>query len=88
MASKRATVTCPACELEETFTRLSAARSRIEDHRAETGHEATWELHRLSPGVEQAGDDAGVCGKPGCANADSPLRRPLARRSADDETET
>jgi hypothetical protein len=88
MASKRATVTCPECEFEETFAKLATARSRIEDHRAETGHDATWELHRLSPGVERAGDDAGVCGRPGCTNADSPLERRLHRRSSDDETDS
>ncbi|MFC7079188.1 DUF7542 family protein [Halorussus caseinilyticus] len=73
MASKRATVTCPDCGLEETFTKLGTARSCIEDHRTETGHEATWELHQLDAGVERAGDDAGVCGRPGCTNENSPL---------------
>lgn len=73
MADERATVTCPACDLDETFTRLREARSRIEDHRRETGHEAVWDLHRLDAGVERAGDDAGVCGREGCTNEDSPL---------------
>lgn len=73
MAGKRATVTCPECDLDETFTKLATARERIEDHRTETGHEATWKLHELSAGVERAGDDAGVCGRPGCTNPDSPL---------------
>ncbi|WP_158059415.1 DUF7542 family protein [Halorussus halophilus] len=73
MASKRATVTCPDCDVDETFEKLRAARTRIDDHRAETGHEATWQLHRLSSGVERAGDDAGICGRPDCTDADSPL---------------
>ncbi|MFB6092486.1 MAG: hypothetical protein ABEK02_05700 [Haloquadratum sp.] len=72
MAETRATVTCAACDHTETFDKLAAARSFIERHRAETGHEATWELHRLAAGVERAGDDAGVCGRTGCAT-DSPL---------------
>ncbi|MFC5368734.1 DUF7542 family protein [Salinirubrum litoreum] len=71
MAS-RATVTCPDCALHETFDRLAAARSLIETHREETDHEAIWELGRLSSGVERAGDEAGVCGRPECAT-DSPL---------------
>ncbi|WP_137287809.1 DUF7542 family protein [Halorussus salinisoli] len=75
MASKRATVTCPDCDLEATFTKLREARSCIEDHRTETGHEAVWELHELAAGVEQAGEDAGVCGRPGSCNVDSPLVR-------------
>lgn len=73
MTDERATVTCPDCDLAETFDRLGAARSRIEAHRTETGHEAAWELHRLDPGVERAGDDAGVCGRPACTNEASPL---------------
>jgi hypothetical protein len=73
MAAQRATVTCTECERTETFDRLARARSFIETHRTETGHEATWELHRLAPGVERAGDDAGVCGRPGCTSEDSPL---------------
>jgi len=73
MVEQRATVTCPDCERTETFDRLGAARSFIESHRSETGHEATWELHRLSPGVERAGDEAGVCGRPGCTTEGSPL---------------
>ena len=73
MTDERATVTCPDCDLDETFRKLGGARSRIEDHRTETGHEATWELHRLDSGVERAGADAGVCGRPDCTNEESPL---------------
>lgn len=75
MANQRATVTCPDCDLSETFSKLRAARSRIEDHRTETGHAATWELHRLDAGVERAGDEAGVCGREGCGDEESPLFR-------------
>ncbi|MGQ4557627.1 DUF7542 family protein [Halobellus sp. GM3] len=73
MADTRATVKCFECELTRAFDRLATARSFIETHRAETGHEATWELHRLAPGVERAGDEAGVCGRPECTTSDSPL---------------
>ncbi|MFB6170320.1 MAG: hypothetical protein ABEJ06_04150 [Haloarculaceae archaeon] len=73
MSRERATVTCPDCDHEETFAKLGAARSFIQRHRAETGHWATWELHRLDAGVERAGDEAGVCGR-ACSTADSPLR--------------
>ncbi|WP_435181793.1 DUF7542 family protein [Halorussus sp. AFM4] len=75
MTDERATVTCPDCDLDETFDRLGAARARIETHRTEAGHEAEWELHRLDSGVERAGADAGVCGRPECTNAKSPLYR-------------
>lgn len=71
---ERATVTCPECELMETFTKLREARARIEDHRLATGHDPIWELSNLSSGVERAGDEAGVCGRPDCGADDSPLR--------------
>lgn len=74
MSGTRATVSCPDCDRSETFQKLAAARAAIETHRAETGHEATWEIHRLSAGVERAGAEAGVCGRPECSTADSPLR--------------
>ncbi|WP_042663207.1 hypothetical protein [Haloferax sp. ATB1] len=62
MSIPRATVSCPTCGLEERFSKLADARLRIEEHRAETGHDPTWELGRFAPGVEKMGDDAGVCG--------------------------
>ncbi|WP_136716942.1 DUF7542 family protein [Halorientalis salina] len=65
MSNHRATVTCPSCELEETFEKLQEARTCIEDHRVETGHDPQWELATLSSGVERAGAAAGVCGRPG-----------------------
>lgn len=67
-----ATVTCPDCDLGESFEKLGAARARIERHRVETGHEATWELGALDEGVVRAGDQAGVCGVPGSTDPDAP----------------
>lgn len=64
MANTRATVTCPTCGLEETFSKLADARLRIEDHREATGHDPEWELGRFPPGVEKMGKEAGVCGIP------------------------
>ncbi|MBP1987101.1 DUF7542 family protein [Halolamina salifodinae] len=73
MSQQRVTVDCPECGLTETFDGLGSARSFIEDHRTETGHEATWELPQLASGVERAGDEAGVCGSPDCTDTESPL---------------
>ncbi|ELZ91648.1 hypothetical protein C440_15079 [Haloferax mucosum ATCC BAA-1512] len=64
MTAHRATVSCPECELEEAFSKLAAARMRIENHREETGHEAVWELGQFASGVEKMGNEAGVCGIP------------------------
>ncbi|WP_128478688.1 DUF7542 family protein [Halorussus pelagicus] len=75
MTDERATVTCPDCDLDESFGNLGAARERIETHRRETGHEAVWELSALSAGVERAGDEAGVCGRSDCGDEESPLFR-------------
>lgn len=69
-----ATVTCPACDFAETFGKLREARECLDEHRRATGHDPTWELGRLDPGVERAGDEAGVCGRPECGDAESPLR--------------
>ncbi|MFT4885004.1 MAG: hypothetical protein ACI8U4_002523 [Natronomonas sp.] len=73
MTDERVTVSCPACDRTETFEKLGTAREFIETHRTETGHEATWELSSLAPGVERAGDEAGVCGRPDCTTTESPL---------------
>ncbi|WP_416839110.1 hypothetical protein [Haloferax sp. DFSO52] len=64
MTTPRATVRCPECDLEETFSKLATARICIEEHREETGHDPEWELGRFAPGVEKMGDQAGVCGIP------------------------
>ena len=66
-------VSCGACDLTKSFDSLGAAREFVEAHRVETGHEAEWELSRLASGVERAGDEAGVCGRPDCTDTDSPL---------------
>jgi hypothetical protein len=68
MPSHRATVTCPDCELHESFEKLGDARARIETHRRETGHDPVWELGELDKGVVRAGDAAGVCGIPGSSD--------------------
>ncbi|NHX36376.1 MULTISPECIES: DUF7542 family protein [Halolamina] len=75
MSEKRVTVTCADCNLSETFDSLGTAREFVEDHRTETGHEPTWQLPELAAGVQRAGDEAGVCGRPGCTDTDSPLYR-------------
>jgi len=74
MSDARATVTC-GCGYEEGFDRLRDARSAVADHRAETGHDPAWEIHEVAAGVEQAGADAGVCGRPECTNEESALYR-------------
>jgi hypothetical protein len=66
-------VRCADCAYEEAFDSLRRARTALADHERATGHAVDWEIGRLSPGVERAGDDAGVCGREGCANSDSPL---------------
>jgi hypothetical protein len=63
MTTRRVTVSCPDCDLTETFEKLQSARTRIETHRVETGHEPDWELGELAPGVERIGAAAGVCGR-------------------------
>lgn len=67
------TITCERCGMTERFDSLGAAREAVESHRAETGHDATWELGRLAAGVERAGDEAGICGRPNCTTTESPL---------------
>jgi len=52
------------------------ARTAVDDHESTTGHDVRWEIESLDAGVSQAGADAGVCGRPGCANEDSPLVDP------------
>lgn len=71
----RATVTCPDCDYAEEFPKLGDARAALERHGRATGHDPTWELGQLTAGVERAGDEAGVCGRPECTDTDSPLFR-------------
>mgnify|MGYP006295518437 CR=1 FL=1 len=66
-------VRCADCEYEGAFDSLRRARTALDDHERAAGHTVEWDIDRLSPGVERAGDDAGVCGREGCANPDSPL---------------
>lgn len=73
MTERGVTVTCPDCGVDERFETLRAAREHVERHRRETGHEPDWEIDGLSPGVERAGADAGVCGAGDCANPETPL---------------
>jgi len=73
---KRVTVQCRNCSLAATYDRLRDARTAVDDHESTTGHDVRWEIESLDAGVSQAGADAGVCGRPGCANEDSPLVDP------------
>lgn len=66
-------VRCSDCAYAATYDSLRRARTALDDHEREAGHAVDWEIRRLSRGVERAGDDAGVCGRDGCANPDSPL---------------
>jgi hypothetical protein len=77
----RAAVTRPDCGLHESFDRVADARSLLDSHREKTGHVADWQVSRLSPGVDRAGDEAGDSGRPERATG-SPLSR------VDDDTES
>ncbi|ELZ45807.1 hypothetical protein C463_05205 [Halorubrum californiense DSM 19288] len=66
-------VRCDDCSYEAAFDSLRRARTALSEHERATGHAVAWEIGSLAGGVERAGDDAGVCGREGCANADSPL---------------
>lgn len=76
MDRTRVVVSCGDCRFEATHERLRTAREALADHEAETGHVVEWRIGSLAPGVERAGADAGVCGLPTRANADSPLVDP------------
>ncbi|MFC7095805.1 DUF7542 family protein [Halobaculum marinum] len=66
-------VRCRDCDLAETYDSLRRARTAVADHERTAGHLVDWDIERLAAGVERAGDDAGVCGRDGCENPDSPL---------------
>jgi hypothetical protein len=83
MSDTHITVTCTNCSFETTFSRLSAARVALADHERATGHTANWTIDSLSPGIERAGEEAGVCGIPGSSAADSPLVRSESRDASD-----
>ncbi|SHG92506.1 DUF7542 family protein [Halobaculum gomorrense] len=74
-------VHCEDCSYEETFDSLRAARMAVDDHERATAHGLDWYIGGLSGGVERAAADAGVCGREGCANPDSPLLDREAARS-------
>ncbi|WP_144798103.1 DUF7542 family protein [Halorubrum depositum] len=76
MERTRVAVRCVDCSFETEYDGLPAARTALDDHESATGHEVTWEIESLAEGVSRAGDDAGVCGRPECANEDSPLVNP------------
>lgn len=76
MDGTRVTVRCRDCSLATTHDRLRDARVAVNDHESTTGHEVEWTIESLDSGVSQAGADAGVCGRPECANGDSPLVSP------------
>ncbi|OYR52436.1 hypothetical protein [Halorubrum sp. Ea8] len=76
MARTRVAVRCVDCSFEARYDGLPTARAALDEHESATGHEVRWEIESLSDGVSRAGDDAGVCGRPECANADSPLVDP------------
>lgn len=75
MGRTRVTVRCSECPFERAFDGLSDARVALADHESTTAHDVTWDIESLSDGVARAGADAGVCGRPECANEDSPLVR-------------
>jgi hypothetical protein len=79
-------VRCDGCSYEETFQSLRAARTALDEHERETAHALDWYIGELSAGVERAGDDAGVCGRDGCSNPDSPLLDREAARSMGNES--
>ncbi|RAW44787.1 hypothetical protein DQW50_12290 [Halorubrum sp. 48-1-W] len=76
MDRTRVVVRCAECRFEATHDRLRTARETLATHEADTGHAVDWRIESLAPGVERAGADAGVCGLPARANADSPLVDP------------
>ncbi|MFW5974207.1 MAG: DUF7542 family protein [Natrialbaceae archaeon] len=82
MTATRVIVRCDDCSHVTTHDTLSAARVALDDHESRTGHAVSWRIESLADGVRRAGADAGVCGRPECAKADSPLVR--VSRSDDD----
>ncbi|SEH50348.1 hypothetical protein SAMN05192561_103211 [Halopenitus malekzadehii] len=75
MAPSRVTVDCASCGFSETLSSLRRARTALDEHRRTHDHDVDWSIDRLSAGVERAGADAGVCGRPECTASDSSLVR-------------
>jgi len=78
MSETRVAVRCRDCSLAVTHDRLRDARAAVDDHERATGHRVEWSIDSLAAGVSKAGADAGVCGRPECANDESPLVDPPA----------
>ncbi|WP_193309388.1 hypothetical protein [Halorubrum halophilum] len=76
MSTTRVTVRCRDCSLTTTHDTLRDARLAVDDHESAAGHDVAWTIESLDAGVSKAGADAGVCGRPECANDDSPLVNP------------
>ncbi|ELZ34222.1 DUF7542 family protein [Halorubrum tebenquichense] len=76
MDGTRVTVRCRDCSLATTHDGLRDARVAVSDHESATGHDVVWDIESVDAGVSRAGADAGVCGRPECANEDSPLVDP------------
>jgi len=76
MDETRVTVRCRNCSFASTYDRLRDARTAVDDHQSTTGHDVGWTIESLDAGVSRAGADAGVCGRPECANEGSPLVDP------------
>ena len=68
-------VDCRDCSFRRACSGLPEARSVLDAHEQDTGHGVDWQIGGVAQGVERAGADAGVCGRPECANGDSPLVR-------------
>ncbi len=66
-------VECADCAFRRAFPNLRRARVALDDHESATDHAVDWEIRRVAAGVERAGADAGVCGRPDCANPETPL---------------
>jgi hypothetical protein len=73
MASGETVVEC-SCGFEAAFDRLRDAREALDVHE-DAGHDPDWRIAKVAAGVERAGADAGVCGRPECTDEDSPLYR-------------
>ena len=76
MNGTRVTVRCHDCSFATTHDRLRDARTAVDDHESTTGHDVDWTIESVATGVSKAGADAGVCGRPECANEESPLVDP------------
>lgn len=76
MNGTRVTVRCRDCTLATAHETLRDARVALNDHESSTDHRVDCTIESVDSGVSQAGADAGVCGRPECANEDSPLVDP------------